>query len=450
MLQICFKGQMNNTENNSQNLAARRAALMALTEVLENEQPMGDAAMTAFKRIELAPRDQAFARNLLITTLRHLSHIDRILKSMMDRPFPSRAKEVKNILRLGLTQILYLGTPSHAAVDTSVRLVATMKMQKDRALKGLANAILRRATREKDALIQSVANMPEAAIPLWMRRKWEKDYGTDVMKMIAAQTLIEPPLDITVKASEDPDLWAEKLGGFRVGPQSVRLMERKTVTELEGYASGKWWVQDVAATLPAHLLDVHEGDLVADLCAAPGGKTLQLAADGGTVVAIDKSAGRLKRVSENLERTGLEAEIIAADLMDYVPDAPFDRILVDAPCSATGTTRRHPEAGYIKKEPVIYKMAKFQSMLLKRVSGWLKPGGIMVYCTCSLEKEEGEDQIKRLLEADDSLKRLPVNKDEMGDLTHAITPQGDVQTLPFFLGEQGGMDGFFIARLQKC
>ncbi|MCK5574797.1 MAG: SAM-dependent methyltransferase [Sphingomonadales bacterium] len=441
---------MNNTQNKSQNLAARRATLFALWDVLENEQPMGDAAMHAFKRIELAPRDQAFARNLLITTLRHLSHIDRILKSMMDRPLPGRAKEVKNTLRIGLSQILYLDTPSHAAVDTSVRLVASMKLQKDRAFKGLSNAILRRATREKEALLKSVADIPEAAIPLWMRRKWENDFGENVMKKIAAQTLIAPPLDLTIKDPAEAATWAEKLGGTVVGPQTVRLMERKTVTELEGYASGKWWVQDVAATLPAHILGAKEGELTADLCAAPGGKTMQLAATGAHVVAIDKSAGRLKRVVENLNRTGLEADIVAADLMDYEPDQLFDRILVDAPCSATGTTRRHPEAGYIKKEPVIYKMAKFQTMLMQRVSSWLKPGGVMVYCVCSLEKEESEMQIKRLLEADSSLKRLPVTKDEMGELANTVTADGDVRTLPHYLGEQGGMDGFFIARLQKC
>lgn len=425
-------------------LASRRVALDVLVACLDKGQPLDDALARHPGFPDLDPRDRAFVRLLLATTLRRLGEIDTVLGHLVERP-PEGANAVgRHVLRLGAAQLLFLGTPAHAAVDTSVRLVIDAGRPH---LKGLANAVLRRVSGEGTALLGD-RDPARLNTPHWLWRSWVESYGEPAARAIAAAHLIEAPLDLTPRA--DAEAWAARLEGELLATGTIRRRSGGAVTELAGFAEGAWWVQDAAATLPARLLGDVAGQRVADLCAAPGGKTLQLCALGARVTAVDISARRMTRLAENLQRAGLSAELVTADASKWRPDAPFDAVLLDAPCSGTGTLRRHPDIAWLKDEDDIARLALTQDRLLAHAASLLRPGGTLVYAVCSLQEDEGPARIEALLARDARLARHRVVPAELPDLADAVTPAGDVRTLPSMWPDRGGLDGFYVARLIKA
>lgn len=391
-------------------------------------------------------RDRAFVRNLVATSLRHRGEIDRLVAALVAKPLPKSAARADAIVRLGLAQLLFLQVPGHAAVNSSVALAKAKPSSAGFA--GLVNGVLRRAGREQESLLAGI-DAVVANTPGWLFARWSRTYGAETARAIAAAHAIEPALDVTVKA--DPELWAERLGGIVLATGTVRSAEGGPITERPGYAEGAWWVQDAAAALPARLFGDVAGKRVADLCAAPGGKTAQLATAGAAVTAVDVSAHRLERLADNLARLHLSAEIVAADILEWEPEKPFDAILLDAPCTSTGTIRRQPDVAWLKREADIAALSALQSKLLKRVAAWLAPGGTLVYSTCSLEPEEGEGQIAPLLAAAPTLQISPIAAAELPGLEASLTPEGFLRTLPCHLPNPqprlSGLDGFFAARL---
>jgi 16S rRNA (cytosine967-C5)-methyltransferase len=424
-------------------LSARAAALDVVTEVLRRKRPLDEALEGNRDLSRLDDRDRGFARLLAATTLRRLGQIDDVLGRFLERPLPYKAAAAHDILRLGTAQLLFLGTPAHAAVATAVELA------KDRNLtahKNLVNAVLRRVDREGRA-IGDAQDAARLNLPEWMWRSWCAAYGEVTVRAIAAAHLLEPPLDVSVKG--DPAAWAERLGAELLPTGSLRRAGGGAVPELEGYGEGAWWIQDAAAALPVRLLGDMAGSHVVDLCAAPGGKTCQLAAAGAAVTAVDRSDKRLQRVRANLDRLGLHAELVAADAAAWQPERQPDAVLLDAPCSATGTLRRHPDIAWLKGEADVLKLAEVQFMLLRSAARMLRPRGILVYCVCSLQPEEGPAVIARALAEGLPLRRVPVRAEEVGGLAELLTGDGDVRTLPSHLAERGGMDGFYACRLER-
>lgn len=417
---------------------ARALALRMLSEVLRERRALDD--LRAGAEVErLQPRDRAFARRLVATTLRRLGEIDDILRRLLAKPLAKRAAWVEDALRLGVAQIAFLETPPHAAVDATVRLVGA-----NAPMRGLVNAVLRRLLREGATRAADPAQANTAA---WLWQSWRDSFGPDVARAIGLAHLAEPPIDISVKS--DPEIWAQRLGGRVVLGRTVRLDDAPAIETLPGYGEGAWWVQDAAAALPARLLGDVSGRDVLDLCAAPGGKTCELAAAGARVVAVDRSGPRLDRLRTNLSRLGLSAETVEADALAWEPGRKFDRVLLDAPCTATGTIRRHPDVQHIKTESDVARMALVQSRLLARAVDLLAPGGMLVYVVCSLEPQEGPGQAAVVLADVGGLSRRPVSADEIGGLAEAVTPDGDLRTLPCHLSDQGGLDGFYAARLVR-
>ncbi len=421
-------------------LPARRAAIKALKFVLKDKQPL-EGALERAAMSALNAKDRALARTITTTTLRRKGQLDNALSQFIDKPIaPKGTGLAYEALLAGAAQMLFMRVPVHAAIDLSARVLAH-DPSGGRKLVGFLNGVLRNLDRGGDAVL---AGQDEARLntPGWLYESWTKAYGGEGAKKIALAHLEEAPLDITVK--QDADSWAEKLGGQVLPQGSVRLNNNPgKVSRLDGFEEGAWWVQDTAASLPAHLLGTIKGKRVFDLCAAPGGKTAQLAHAGAEVIAVDNAADRIARVRENLKRLQLEAETITSDVMDFAPDELADAILLDAPCSATGTIRRHPDVAYLKTRGTIKALTKIQSDMLRKAESLLKPGGILIYCTCSLQTDEGEKQIAQVLKRG-GFERLAVSKEEIGGLENAITPDGDVRTLPSM-----GMDGFFISRLRK-
>lgn len=426
-------------------LGSRQAALNILSSVLDRGRPLDEAVDAALGKVELEARDRAFARLLATTAIRRLGQIDNALDRLIDAKLPLRPEAMMNLMRLGAAQLMFLDTPPHAAVATAVDLAQAIGLGRG---KGMANAVLRRLSREREAILgdQDVARLNT---PDWLRRRWIHAYGEERMRAIAAQHMAEPPLDLTLKPGEDTAAWAEKLEAVVLPSGTLRRPVGGRVENLPGFDEGKWWVQDAAAALPVRLFGDVTGQTILDLCAAPGGKTAQLAAAGATVTAIDRSASRLDIVKKNLERLQLTATIVAADAQAWKPGALADGILLDAPCTATGTTRRHPDIPLTKTPQDLAQLSRLQAALLERAVTLVRPGGVVVYCTCSLEPEEGEQQIARLLSAHPEVARRPVEASEIGGLDDAITKDGDVRTLPCHWGGQGGMDGFFAARLVR-
>jgi 16S rRNA (cytosine967-C5)-methyltransferase len=388
----------------------------------------------------LSAPDRGHARLLVATTLRRLGQIDTALDTLLRaRPKPLR---VMNLLRLGAAQLLFLLTPAHAAVAESVAL-ATGRAAFAR---GLVNAVLRRLAREGAALI-AAQDAPRLNTPDWLWQAWSAAYGEDQARAIAAAHLLEPPLDLTVKG--DAEVWARRLDASALHGSTLRRAAGGPIEELPGYASGAWWVQDAAAALPARLLPDLAGRTVLDLCAAPGGKTAQLAAAGARVIALEASPKRAERLSANLARLALAAEVVIADAREWRPPAPAARLLLDAPCTATGTIRRHPDIAWHKTRADVTRLAGLQRQLLEAALDMLMPGGIMIYASCSLQPEEGVLLIERALADGLPAERLAIAPDELGGLGVELTAAGDVRTLPSHLPEQGGLDGFFIARLRR-
>ena len=422
---------------------SRRVALDMLVACLDRGQPLDDVLARHQGFAQLDPRDRAFVRLLLATTLRRLGEIEEVLAFLVERPLEGANATGRQVLRLGAAQLLFLGTPPHAAVDTSVRLVVDAGLPH---LKGLANAVLRRISRDGAALLGD-RDPARLNTPQWLWESWTESYGEETTRAIAAAHLIEAPLDLTPRSNAD--FWAGQLEGEVLPTGTIRREGGGNVTELAGFAEGAWWVQDAAATLPVRLLGDVSGKQVVDLCAAPGGKTLQLAAAGAEVTAVDISARRMVRVGENLARAGLSANLITADAGKWVTDETFDAILLDAPCSGTGTLRRHPDIAWLKDEEDVGRLTLTQDRLLVRAADLLKPGGTLVYAVCSLQEDEGLARLEALLARDKRLRRVPVEAGELPGLGEAVTPAGDVRTLPSMWPERRGLDGFFIGRLQK-
>ncbi len=430
-------------------LAARILAALAVADVMTGTHQLDERFATdgaLFKAQDMEPRDRSLARSIATVALRRMGTIKSILGRFLKDGYPKKVPHLEWILVIGAAQILYLDVPDHAAVDLAVRSVR--RDTKMAAFAGLTNAVLRNLIRQRDL------GLPEedafVDLPNWLSARWRKTYGDDVAKqMIAAQSR-EPTLDLTLR--EPSDEWLVKLGGRRLPTGSLRLETHAPIHELPGYEEGQWWVQDAAAALPAQLLQVEAGQRVIDLCAAPGGKTAQLAAKGAQVVALDRSAERLKRVAANLVRLGLQAEMRVGDALSFSA-APFDAVLLDAPCSSTGTIRRHPDVAWSKKSSDIVSLAAIQAKMLDRAVHLLKPGGRLVYSVCSLEPEEGEAQIAALLRRNQDLRRVAIMPGEIGIAAEWLNDQGELRTLPHFLPDPeprlAGIDGFFAARLTK-
>ena len=428
-------------------LTSRAVALELLAAVLDERVALDDALADSRALALLSPRDRAFARLLVATALRRLGQIDRTLARFLARPLPKKAQVVRHILRLAAAQMLVLETPAHAVVDTAVALAAR---ERQGAFKGLVNAVLRRLDAEGPALF-AAEDAAQANTPRWLWRSWTESYGEETCRRIAEAHLAEPPLDIT--ARDDAAGWAERLDARRLPTGTLRRVAGGLVTELPGFAEGAWWVQDAAAALPARLLLSALGEgrdrRVADLCAAPGGKTAQRAAAGARVTAVDLSAQRLATLRENLARLTLAADTVAADAASWRPAEPPDAILLDAPCSATGTIRRHPDIPHVKRPADVPRLAALQRRLLANACAMTAPGGLVIYSVCSLQPEEGPAVVAAALAADPSLLREKICAAEIGGLAEAITADGDVRTLPCHLADLGGMDGFYIARLRR-
>lgn len=422
----------------------RVVVLDLLDAVLAKKRLLDEALDTDPRLSHLAPRDRAFVRLLAATTLRRLGQIDDLVGRCLERGLPAKAERARNMLRLGAAQLLFLDTPPHAAISTTVDLAKGSPMA---GFAKLINAVLRRLDREGRAWVAE-QDAPRLNTPPWLWESWVVAYGADIAARIATAHLHEAPQDISVAG--DPALWAERLEADLMPTGTLRRRQGGDVTQLPGFAEGAWWVQDLAASLPAKLMGAVKGKRVADLCAAPGGKALQLAVGGAQVTAVDRSAKRMVRFRRNLERLKLAATIVETDVAGWTPPELFDAVLLDAPCTATGTLRRHPDGPHLKGPGDVAYLADQQHALLKAAAAMLKPGGILVYCVCSLEPQEGEAQIVRLLESGAPLVRDPIGADELPGLEMALTAQGEVRTLPHYLAEQGGMDAFFIARLRRA
>jgi 16S rRNA (cytosine967-C5)-methyltransferase len=434
-------------------LAARRIAADILDGVLHkqrtlDEQLDGAAAHPGLKA--LSDRDRALMRRLVATILRRLGTLGHLLSRLLDRGIPTDAPRAQSALLIGAAQILWMDVPDHAAVDLSVRLVQSDRRAAKYA--GLVNAVLRRCAREGQPLIEEVKSQT-LDVPPWLLSRWIAHYGESVAREIALALSHEPSLDITVKS--DAVQWASRLHGEVLPTGTVRTLLQGSVTMLPGFAEGQWWVQDAAAALPARLFGDVAGKSILDLCAAPGGKTAQLAQLGARVTAVDRSPGRMARLRENFARLSLQAETVVSDAAEWQGgnSGGFDGVLVDAPCSSTGTIRRHPDVAWLRQEADIAPLVGLQKRLLQKAVTLLKAGGTLVYCTCSLEPEEGEAAISGLLATEPAVRRAPIEPGEVAGLTEILNPDGDLRTLPSHLPHQdqrlGGLDGFYAARLVK-
>lgn len=422
---------------------SRRAALDILS--LVRTGMALDEALNACRSFDaLEGRDRSFARLLATTVLRRQGAIDHLVGRHMETPLPKKAERATDILRLAVAQTAFLGVEPHAAVSTAVALAKEFRESGGYAK--LINAVARKISTTRT----DVTAVPERAdTPGWLWRSWERAYGPAGAKAIAAAHHREAPLDLTPKAPDGAAALAETLSGMLLPSGSIRLIDAGDVAKLAGYDEGLWWVQDAAAALPARLLGAVDGMDVLDLCAAPGGKSMQLAAAGARVTAIDSIGERLKRVAENCARTKLKVTTVKADVLKWTPDRRWPAILLDAPCTATGTLRRRPDVAWSLAASDVATMAGVQGRMLARAADWLEPGGVLVYATCSLQPDEGEAQIAAFLESRPEFARDPVRAEEIGELAGAVTRGGDLRTLPSFWGEHGGMDGFFAARLRK-
>ena len=409
-----------NRPSDIQGLAARRAALRLLDAVLRRGETLDQAAGPATAGL-LTSSDAALARAIASEALRWLADIDALIDSATRQRLADDAK-ARTVLRLMLAQWLRLETPPHAVVATALPLLTGGPRR-------LAHGVF-------GTLVRQEAKLPEApTLPSEVATRWGERAAA-----IAAGLAVPPPLDVSLRDPEAGAEWAARLGGESLAAGHVRLPRGTAVTDLPGFTDGAWWVQDLAASLPARLLGAGESRRVLDLCAAPGGKTLQLAAEDWQVTALDVSGKRLKLLRENLARTALAAEVVVADALQWEPRGPFDAIVLDAPCTATGTARRHPDVLHRIGERQVAEMTELQAALAARAAGWLKPGGQLIYAVCSLEREEGEEQAERVKLAAD-----PIRPEELPEWL-SPTPEGWLRTDPSMLAEHGGMDGFFIAR----
>ena len=429
-------------------LPARRLAAAVIEEVLKARTALDETHERLAPDFGLDSADASLARAVAVTAFRRLGTIRQALHARLDRGMPRKSGAFEAIMIAAAAQILFLDVPDHAAVDLAIHHL--QEEERSARYASLGNAVLRRLARERDeALAEANADL-FLDTPDWLAEGWREHYGEEVAAAIAANHREEPPLDLTVKS--DAQGWAEKLDGVALPTGSVRLNARAAIASLPGFDDGAWWVQDAAAALPVLLIAPKPGERVADLCAAPGGKTAQLAAAGASVTAVDRSAPRLKRLRANLARLALEAEIVTADAAS-LDRPPFDAVLLDAPCSATGTIRRHPDVAWTKLPEDRDKLSALQARLLDAAAKLTKPGGRLVYCTCSLEPEEGERQVQAFLEREPGFRREPIRAEEIGGLAEAIDRHGDLRTLPHQIPganpRLSGWAGFYASRLVR-
>jgi 16S rRNA (cytosine967-C5)-methyltransferase len=431
-------------------LAARRIAADILDGVLRRKRPLDE--LLEGRRVpsgidSLPERDRALVRQIVATALRRLGSLRYLLGQSLERGLPKEAPRVEAALLVGAAQILFLDVPDHAAVDLSVRLVLADRHAA--RYSKLVNAVLRRLAREGADMLAATDTIA-LDTPAWLQQRWTRRYGEETARAIGLVNRVEPALDLSVKA--DPEVWAGRLGGTVFPTGSVRLVPHGPVPNLPGYHEGAWWVQDAAAALPVRLMGDVRGRAIADFCAAPGGKTAQLATLGAHVTAIDRSPVRLERVRENLTRLALTADVVEADAATLA-GGPFDGILIDAPCSSTGTIRRHPDIAWLKQEADLTGLIALQRRLLDHAVTLARPGGTIVFCTCSLEPEEGESLVEEFLARETRVRRVPIAPDEVADHGELITPAGELRTLPCHFPADdprlGGLDGFYAVRLTR-
>ncbi|WP_375644322.1 RsmB/NOP family class I SAM-dependent RNA methyltransferase [Bartonella sp. MR100HLJHH] len=443
------------SEKNVPGLAVRQVCVRLLGAVVDKHTPLSGLTDNEHghpQYLKLSQRDRLLCRAILTASLRHRGQITAALSRLLARPLPSQALSLQHLLHISVAQILYLDIPDHAAIDLAVR-VAKLDPRM-RRFSGVVNALLRNIAREAVSLRQQIPSIE--GVPAWFGQLLMSAYGTEKAHQIIAIQSVEPPFDLTVKS--DSVGWAERLGGLVLPNGSVRLNRLEcSVSDLPGYSEGTWWVQDFAAALPACLLGTLRGKRVADLCASPGGKTAQLALQGAQVTAIELSANRVKRLKENMERLHFSVHIWQGDVRNFHPTQLFDAVLLDAPCSSTGTIRRHPDILWTKSRDDIVKLAALQNDLLVAAISLVKVGGRIIFSNCSLAREEGEDLIEKILSTRNDIVLEPIYPEEMGALAHLLCG-GMLRTTPAdfchknFDAEKTaflGMDGFFAARLRK-
>jgi 16S rRNA (cytosine967-C5)-methyltransferase len=420
----------------SDGLAARASALILVQSAQDHRGGLEEAMDRApFSDLEL--RDRALARMMAMTLLRRLGAIDAMLQTKLAKPPPMA---VMMLLRLGVVQALFMDTPAFAAVDTTVRLAE--RDENTRPFKGLINAVLRGLLRERPPEAEAEANAPG-----WLFARWRAAFGEAAAQAIATMIVEEPSTDLTLKDPAEAAALSQSIGAVELPGGSLRVGHRGDVTAWPGYVEGRWWVQDAAAAMPARIADLRPDETGIDLCAAPGGKLLQLARTGGAVVGLDRSGPRLRRVRSALERTGLSAEVVQADAGSWSDPRQFNVVLLDAPCSATGTFRRHPDVLWATRPPDIAKLAGVQTRLLDAAAKRVLPGGRLIYCVCSLEPEEGEQQVDAFLKRHADFRLSTITAGEGGAPEASVTEAGWLRILPHHL--EGGMDGFFVARLVR-
>jgi 16S rRNA (cytosine967-C5)-methyltransferase len=423
----------------SEGIPARAAAQAVLSDVLRRRRPL-DIATAAIR--DLPPRDAGFARAIVNETLRRFGQIEALIRHFVPKtPPPHKSGPTLEILFAGACELLFLNVPAHAAVDAANRLAQSDS--KAVHFKALINAVLRRVAREGAAVLgrQDAAQLNT---PDWLWLRWSDVYGEKLTRAIAEAHLVPAPVDIVLKEGGAAPAGEPLFGNV------VRLAEAGRIDVLPGFDTGDWWVQDAAASLPARLLGDVRGQTVIDLCAAPGGKTLQLAASGAQVTAIERDPERIARVRENLARTKLDATLVESDVRDFRPVIPAPFVLLDAPCTATGTIRRHPDLPWIKSASDVTLCEQGASELLDTAAEMVAPGGLLVFAVCSLEVEEGLSQTEAFLARHRQFARLPLTADEVFGLQELISTEGDLRTLPCHLRDRGGMDGFYAARLRRA
>tara|TARA_Y100000588_G_scaffold115086_1_gene126201 strand:+ start:4001 stop:5317 length:1317 start_codon:yes stop_codon:yes gene_type:complete len=426
----------------TEGLNSRLAALELLAGVLREDRPLEEAAEANKLFLALTVRDKAFAWLLVLSCLRHLGEIDALINGCLKRPLSKKAYRVTDLLRLGLTQILFVGTPDYAAVNSTVNLA-------EGGLAGyrrLINAVLRRVVREGRERLETL-DRAYLNTPKWLWESWVKEYGLKNTRHIAEMHGKEPPLDITAKQA---GMMEGVLEGRRLLSSSIRLHTEKSVGEIEGYQDGAWWVQDVAATLPVKMLGKIGGEAVIDLCAAPGGKTAQLCDAGAKVFSVDISSRRLKILKENLDRLSFSSNVICADIRRWRPEHPVNFVLLDAPCTGTGTIRRHPDILHRRTRDQVVRSAQLLDELLVNAAAMVRVGGTLVFSTCSLQPQEGPDRVDLFLASNPGFVRVPLGKEFGSEIGVYTTEAGYLRTLPCCLAELGGMDGFFAARLKRA
>lgn len=438
---------MNEIHHYADPLAIRKLSLEIFEDVMIRHQALDQILenKSSFKTLSIP--DRAFVRMLVTTAIRRLGQCDDIIRRATDRKDPPSPPSLQSLLRLGITQLVFMDVPDHAACDLSVDLAGVCGLSKQ---KGFVNAVMRRVAREgrEWTTRQDTARLNIAP---WLMEKWILDYSLKAAIDIAQASQLEAPLDITLKQPDQIKAWAETLQATILPTGSLRRYQKGPVIDLPGFLDGMWWIQDASASLPVQLFGDLSGKHVVDLCAAPGGKTAQLAAAGARVDAVDRAAGRMRLLMDNMERLRLSDRVQThiSDAALWQPRAQVDAVLADVPCSATGTLRRHPDVGWLKGPRDIETLVDVQARILDNAANILKPEGVLIYCTCSLQKAEGEDQITAFLERRRDFSRASFHLSEVKGITECINRDGDIRLMPQFLAKDGGLDGFFISRLVK-